>query len=667
MKPAASSVLNTGTLGGPSKTMTIMRDAMAHIMSVLTNLYSDAILAVIREYSTNALDAMREAGISRPITVVLPTDYKPTLVIEDYGVGMSTDEILGLYSSYGASTKRDTNEQTGMLGLGSKSALAYSSQFTVRSRKGGVETAALIYLNDLGEGEIKIVDTKATTETGTRIEIPVIPKDIRAFRKAAEKLFLFWTPEDVEVKGHPQRYGVKEKDWTWISDSIAIAPKGLLNKDEYSWRYNDGNVTVVQGGVPYPVDKDKLSDSARELFDTLPTSINDVVFIAPIGSLQFVPSREALYYTNNTNATLESLFAEYSVTLAKHIESAVASCKTRPDALRKYDEYRKWVDAGTPVYYQGDLIPSSVSCKCLSATTVRRSAGSTYKQLPRLEMVEKMDLVIYGASDSQVDDKGAYALRVLAAGHLTGAYSLTDRYYGRNDHKEILIIAGDLPEGWDWYNVTAIKASDLRAKIKGNAGKSQAKTEYQERTWEHVGAGWGKTVKVDPTDDKVVYVDANGRYTIKQNQIPSDYTVVMVPGNQHGRFAREFPLAKTPIEVKRDAMTKNKVVLDEAASTFLAMNPFPYVEQNQIKNLLDPDLRTVLEWKHGKKPALVVTKDKIDADYAWLNLRAEVTDAATPTLDRVNERYGHLRNIDRRNIIDTLNALYTYKYLGGTK
>lgn len=667
MKPAASSVLNTGTLGGPSKTMTIQRDAMAHIMSVLTNLYSDAILAVIREYSTNALDAMREAGINRPISVVLPTDYKPTLVIEDYGVGMTTDEILGLYSSYGASTKRGTNEQTGMLGLGSKSALAYSSQFTVRSRKGGVETAALIYLNDKGEGEIKIVDTKATNETGTRIEIPVIPKDIHSFRKAAEKLFIFWNPEDVTVKGVTQPYGVTEKDWTWISKNIAIAPKGLLDKDNYSWRYNDGKVTVVQGGVPYPIDPAKLSDAAKALYNDLPTNINDLVFIAPIGSLQFVPSREALYYTNNTNAALEALFYNYAVSLGNHIESAVSLCKTRPDALRKYDEFRKWLDKGTEVFYKGDLIPASVPCRCLSTTTTKRSAGSSYKTLPMLEQIEKMDLVIYGASSSQVDDKGAYALRVLAAGHLTGAYSLTERYYGSGNSKGILIIEGDLPDGWDWYNVKAVKASDLRGKRGVGGSKSQAKTEYQERTWEKVGAGWGKTTKVDPADDKVVYVDAQGRYSIKQNSIPSDYTVVMVPGNQHGRFAREFPLAKTPVEVKREAMTKNKVVLDEAASTFLAMNPFPYVDPNKVKDLLDPDLRTVLQWKHGKTPALVVTKDKIDNDYSWLNLRAEVTDASTPTLDRVNERYGHLRNIDRRNIIDTLNALYTYKYQGGTK
>jgi hypothetical protein len=671
MKPAASSVLNTGTLGGPSKTMTIMRDAMAHIMSVLTNLYSDARMAVLREYATNALDAHREAGVNKPITIVLPTDYKPTLVIEDYGVGMSTDEILNLYSSYGASTKRDTNEQTGMLGLGSKSALAYSPQFTVRSRKGGVETSALIYLNDRGEGEIKIVDTKATTETGTRIEVPVIPKDIPAFAKAAARLFIFWTPEDVEVKGATQRYGIKEKSWTWVTPKIALTDKHLFDSDQYRYRYDPAKVYVVMGGVPYVVDKDRLSDEAKASYAALPLDHHSVVFIADIGSVQFVPSREALYYTNTTNATLDSLFSDYVDSIGSFITAKVAAAKDRPEALRTYDSFRKLVPGGAPVTYKGAVVPSSVACHCFSVSTAKRSAGSSHKALPLLEQVESHDLVIFGATFSQLSDKGAYPLRVSAAGYLTGSYALSDRYYGRNagQTKNILIISGDLPDGWDWYNVKAVNVSDLRAKAGKGKGASQAKTEYQERVWEKVGASWGATTKVDPADDKVVYVDASGRYSIKADKAPAGWTVVMVPGNQHGRFAREFPLARTPEQVRKEAMLHNKVVLDEESSTYLSPTLFHYgnLTPNQVSEILDPDLRTVLEWKQGKKPALVVTMEKVNADHEWLNLRSDVEHAKTPTLDRMVKRYGAYRGIDRNVLIDTLNAIYTYKYLGGTK
>jgi sensor histidine kinase regulating citrate/malate metabolism len=99
--------------------------AMAHIMSILTDLYSDPEYAVIREYSTNAFDSHIEAGQTRPIEVTLPTDLAPFLTIRDFGIGLDAEGIESIYSLYGASTKRNTNDQVGMLGLGCKSALTY--------------------------------------------------------------------------------------------------------------------------------------------------------------------------------------------------------------------------------------------------------------------------------------------------------------------------------------------------------------------------------------------------------------------------------------------------------------------------------------------------------------------------------------------------------------
>ena len=53
---------------------------LSHIMGILrSQIYSDKLLAVIREYSTNAADANIEAGNSNPIDVQLPTIAKPEL------------------------------------------------------------------------------------------------------------------------------------------------------------------------------------------------------------------------------------------------------------------------------------------------------------------------------------------------------------------------------------------------------------------------------------------------------------------------------------------------------------------------------------------------------------------------------------------------------------
>ena len=59
--------------------------------------------------------------------------------------------------------------------------------------------------------------------------------------------------------------------------------------------------------------------------------------------------------------------------------------------------------------------------------------------------------------------------------------------------------------------------------------------------------------------------------------------------------------------------------------------------------------------------------DKINDDLAWLKLRANVVTAETPLYDKMEKRYGYLRNVQPSHLTETLNAVYTYKYQGGTK
>ena len=106
----------------------------AHIMSILRDMYSDRVLAVLREYSANAWDAHNEFGKPEvPILVPLPMDDDPNLRIRDYGPGLSVDGVLTVYNQYGLSSKRGTNLAVGQLGIGSKSAFCYSDSFTITS------------------------------------------------------------------------------------------------------------------------------------------------------------------------------------------------------------------------------------------------------------------------------------------------------------------------------------------------------------------------------------------------------------------------------------------------------------------------------------------------------------------------------------------------------
>ena len=113
------------------------------IFDILRNkMYSNVVSSICREISCNAKDANTENNLSEKptkITLVSPssslnylgtiTDYQ--IIFEDHGIGIQPDRMNKIFLNYGASTKRDSNDLIGGLGLGAKTPFAYSDTFTV--------------------------------------------------------------------------------------------------------------------------------------------------------------------------------------------------------------------------------------------------------------------------------------------------------------------------------------------------------------------------------------------------------------------------------------------------------------------------------------------------------------------------------------------------------
>ena len=72
-----------------------------------------------------------------PFEVHLPTILEPYFSVRDYGTGLTDQEIESIYTTYFESTKTNSNEYIGALGLGSKSPFSYTDNFTVTSVKNG--------------------------------------------------------------------------------------------------------------------------------------------------------------------------------------------------------------------------------------------------------------------------------------------------------------------------------------------------------------------------------------------------------------------------------------------------------------------------------------------------------------------------------------------------
>jgi hypothetical protein len=314
-----------GTLtGGESRVMGIQMAALAEITDSMVNLYTDKHLAVLREYSTNARDAMVAAGKGdQPIHVVLPSSFDPQLVISDTGIGMSKDEVLNFYSQYGASDKRNSNEQVGSYGFGCKSAFTLADQFVVTAVKDGWRTVAVFYRDEHGIGTARIVSHEPVDESnGVTVTVPV--KGHKAMVETASRFFVTWAPGTVLVDGTEPE--------TFRGIALSLGPVSCLPPHQPfpaigDPRYN-AKINVVMGGVTYPI-RDGYGKLQKAIgnWGYLPSPA--VLYIdAGIGEVDIVPSREGLRDTDRTIQFLTDRLAQFDAALNEHVNQLVESAPT---------------------------------------------------------------------------------------------------------------------------------------------------------------------------------------------------------------------------------------------------------------------------------------------------------------------------------------------------
>ena len=332
------------------------------IIDRLTDMYSDREMAVIREYSCNALDAQIEAGVKRPIEVTTPGPLQPFLTIRDYGIGLTVDDIREIYSQYGASTKRNTNTQTGAFGLGCKSGLAYSDQFTVTSVKDGIRIQVVVSRDRQAGVTMKVVDTSTTSEpNGTTVMVPA--RAHNEFATKAKKFFSYWRKGTVLLNGQQPEF---MPGALWVTDDICInAGSG----------YNVQSI-VVMGGVPYPVKIEHGLGWGKS-----------ITAFVPIGSLDIPGDRENVIDTDRTTKTLNDVMLAFKQGLHQAIRKDVENAGSPAEAGTRKRNWAQQVGGHNmpKITYKGTEVPDSYKCEfdsLIHATyhSSRVSAHSTYQK-----------------------------------------------------------------------------------------------------------------------------------------------------------------------------------------------------------------------------------------------------------------------------------------------
>lgn len=288
-----------------------------------SGLYSNKFKAILRELGCNAYDSHVEAGYpDRPFTVHLPTRLNPTLSIRDYGVGLDHEQVMGLYTTYFESTKNDSNDFVGCMGLGSKSPFSYTKTFTIVAIKNGIKGTYSAFIGKNGVPNVAQLSSEETDEeSGVEISFPVEEVyDMRNFAHEVGSTFK-WFKTKPEITGNDVT--IPEVEYT----ERDIAP-GIHMYKGHGYRNSS---YALMGNVAYPInvpEGEELGEGVRNLLHN-----NSFVIEVGIGDLDIAASREELGYTDQTIETLKAKAEEIFGALEGYVHDKLKPAKNKWDRV----------------------------------------------------------------------------------------------------------------------------------------------------------------------------------------------------------------------------------------------------------------------------------------------------------------------------------------------
>lgn len=307
---------------------TIVADAVA--FKVLSDmLYPDKPLAIIRELLCNAYDSHTAAGTpDLPVHMHLPNALEPYLSIRDFGLGLSFRDACVLMLTYFKSTKRDSNDVTGALGLGSKTPFSYVDSYTVTSWYNGRKFVFNAFINERGNPSMAMLARERTTEpNGVEIMMPVRRSDYYLFVERAQTVLEWFRVQPVVTGVKDFKPNIREYELEGTGWKIA-----KTEYHRYGYR-NSGQAYAVQGNIAYPINVDSMPNLPTGYADLLRQPI---VMTFPIGHISFTAGRDAASYDKGTVQNIISALDTLVKEVPEKWQSKFDQCKTMWEARCTY-------------------------------------------------------------------------------------------------------------------------------------------------------------------------------------------------------------------------------------------------------------------------------------------------------------------------------------------
>jgi len=306
--------------------LSIDQKDMGFIFDIMFNqMYRDPIGSVIREITSNCFDSHQEAGVNEPVIIEFGDDDGGNYIIfQDFGVGISPDRMKNIYSKPASSTKRNSNDQIGYWGLGSKSPLAYTDSFEVITNHNQIKYHYIVHKGERVPRIEKFDESTTDERNGTQIKIYIKESDRYKFiDKIPQQLRYF---DNVYVKGTSL---VKNDYRIHIGDTFKF--RNDIDTNEF--------LHICIGKVCYPIDWNKLG---------IPPINFPAGLKFNIGELPITPERESIRYVaiekeDGTFVETSQIILEKIEAFKQEIKELASSVETEHNNLVDYYDNKESV------------------------------------------------------------------------------------------------------------------------------------------------------------------------------------------------------------------------------------------------------------------------------------------------------------------------------------
>ncbi len=341
-----------------------------------SGLYANKVRAIIRELSCNAVDSHIAAGKQgTPFDVHLPNTLEPWFSIRDYGTGLTHDQVTSIYTTYFESTKTNSNEFIGALGLGSKSPFSYTDNFTVTAVKDGVKGIYTAFINEQGVPSIALMMSEDTDEpSGVEVKFSVNDRyDFSKFADEARTVYTYFALRPVVTGSSNFQFRDVEYDTKDIVSGVHS--------------YKDGRRSVaIMGNIAYPIEVPNADQSIGDLRSLLGCGL-EMHFA--IGELDFQASREGLSYIPSTIEAIKNKLTAVNSALAGVVAKEADTIPNLWDrAVHLYKKYHQSLWTGAVKKYVADT-------KLVTFDDSRYGGTRTFK-MPVDELASKYNIAIRG-------------------------------------------------------------------------------------------------------------------------------------------------------------------------------------------------------------------------------------------------------------------------------